>query len=70
MVWLGPSKDAIWGRVRVSGFEGLREGLKLGGNGDGGERDEIKRGLLQTGAIWAARSVPDAEVPIMRTFCS
>jgi len=34
----------------------------------GGEREEMRRGGAQCGAIWAARSMLEAELPIMRTF--
>jgi len=62
MVWSGALKLEISGREVVGkGEEGGRDWL-------GGEREEMRRGGAQTGPIWAARSVPEAELPTMRTF--
>lgn len=59
-----------WGLKRViSGRETVVAEEEEGKNCVGGEREDMSSGGSQWGAIWAARSVPDAELPMMRTFC-
>ena len=68
MVPIGALKCAISGKKVVSTSVLLLLMLGPGGE-DGGEREEMRRGGLQMGAMCDARSVPDAELPTMRTFC-
>jgi hypothetical protein len=55
-------------KLAISGREIVGKGEEGGRDWLGGEREEMRSGGAQCGAIWAARSMPEAELPIMRTF--